>query len=556
MHLLHAIAEGGQTWAHRVRMVRQVVKIALMMALTLSIAVVAYESSKLDPIYYQSFWYQQKAQVVGTLSDKVSVRNDFWYRVARQRHRDKQVSVPCTQLLRQTQPYSKAFVAKMWEQLTWAGSIYVWILGGFLGFFLIRGGRSRKSEHISGRKVQPAWWLALRLRITGQASSISIGRLPMVKGTETQHTLVTGGTGSGKTNCFHTILPQIRRLGQRAVIVDTTGAFIERYYREGKDVILNPFDDRTKPWHPWVECRDRFDYDSLAESLIPSSHCEKENYWRSAAQSVVKSTLEKMDDVQQLSNFIRLTLHEPLDILADFLQGTKAASHIDTRSEKTAGSIRSVTSSFIDCLEYLPDTDQPFSIRDWVANEDQDSWLFLSCSMSQRSALRPLMSTWVSIAMRSLLNLPPDIDRRLWFVIDELPSLQRLKDFETFLTESRKFGGCGLFAIQSPAQIESVYGWQAARVILGNCLTRIAFYEHDPEIAEKLSKLFGSQEVREYQEGISYGAHEMRDGVSLSSQSKQKPVITANDLATLKKHQAYVKLPGNVALSKIRLGKA
>ena len=129
--------------------------------------------------------------------------------------------------------------------------------------------------------------------------------------------------------------------------------------------------------------------------------------------------------------------------------------------------------------------------------------------------------------------MKPDVNRRLWFVADELPSLNRLKDLETCLTESRKFGGCALLAIQSPAQIEMIYGRDLARIIIGNCATRIAFSEKDPEIAERISKSFGSKEVKELHEGISYGAHEMRDGVNLSMQSKISPVVSMNDIQAL-----------------------
>ena len=91
----------------------------------------------------------------------------------------------------------------------------------------------------------------------------------MIKDSETQHMMITGTTGSGKTNCFHHLLPQIRTLGQRALIVDTTGEFVSRYYREGKDIILNPLDARSESWSPWVECTEDYHFEELASNLIP-----------------------------------------------------------------------------------------------------------------------------------------------------------------------------------------------------------------------------------------------------------------------------------------------
>ncbi len=109
-----------------------------------------------------------------------------------------------------------------------------------------------------------------------------------------------------------------------------------------------------------------------------------------------------------------------------------------------------------------------------------------------------------------------NLQRRLWFVSDEIPSLNRLKDLEVCLTESREFGGCSILAIQSISQLEMICGQDLTRVIVGNCATLIAFSEQDPEIANRISKIFGDKETKEFQEAISYGAHEMRDDVNLS----------------------------------------
>ena len=395
--------------------------------------------------------------------------------------------------------------------------------------------------------------MALQLRLKRKAAPLKLGVLPLVKGSESRHILVTGGTGSGKTNCFHNLLPQIRKKKQRALIVDTSGEFVAKYFREGQDILLNPFDERGVSWHPWCECRDPFDYKSLAQSFIPNINSEEENFWRKAAQEVFSAVLEMKSAEQKISEAVHLLLYLPLEQLSQTLRYTKAASFLDTNSERTAGSVRAVAASFLECLELFENTETPFSIRDWVQTDTQDSWLFLACTPGQRASLIPVISAWFSIAMRSLLQIEPDMHRRLWFVADELASLHRLKDLELCLAESRKFGGCALLALQSPAQLEAIYGKELARTILGNCATRVAFAEQDPEIAARIAKAFGEKEQKELQESISYGAHEMRDGVSLSSQSKTSSVVSATEIQSLNPHEAFVKLPGSFPITKLKL---
>ena len=62
-----------------------------------------------------------------------------------------------------------------------------------------------------------------------------------------------------------------------------------------------------------------------------------------------------------------------------------------------------------------------------------------------------------------------------------------------------------------------------------------------------------SKEIRESQEALSSGAHEMRDGVSLSYQTKQLSVVSASALQSLGNLEAFVKLPGSLPVSKVKL---
>ena len=554
MGFLKTVAAGGQTWAHRMRMIRQVVRIACTASFLSGCGFLGMKLFQEPKESYASLWYYGKAAIVQFTSDKVTVSSEFWSHVSPYTYSGEEVEVRIKEVEAVCEKHFKTFSKRLVSWLQQAGLLSLIVFGAFILFFLIRGIDTKKNKHLSGRKIFPPRILALSSRLKGQASVIKIGHLPLIRGTETQHILVSGGTGSGKTNCFHHILPQIRKNGQRAVIVDTTGTFVSKYYREGKDILLNPFDERSQPWHPWCECKDRFDYDSLAQSFIPISHSDHENYWRTAARSVFSAILEKEAERKSTLELVKLLLRSTLPELYKELQETRASSHLDPSTDKTAGSIRSVAASFLECLDYLKDTETPFSIREWVQNESKDdSWLFLTATPSQRAVLVPLLSAWYSIAMRSLMQMSIDLDRRMWFISDELPSLQKLKELETCLTEGRKFGACALLAIQSPAQIEMIYGHHNARVIIGNCATKVAFFEQDPTIAKQISQIFGEREVEEHQEGISYGAHQMRDGVNLSSTKRIRPVVSASDIQSLNKNVAFVKLPGKAPVTKLKL---
>ncbi|NGX62095.1 MAG: hypothetical protein K940chlam9_01589 [Chlamydiae bacterium] len=123
----------------------------------------------------------------------------------------------------QEKPNTTLFLEKAQTLLVGTATFFSMLL-----FFFLRGRATKKKQHISGKKQIPATLLKIQLHLKRKASPIKIDPMPLLKGTETQHILVTGGTGTGKTNSFHHILPQIRF--QKTILLDPTGLFVEKYF--------------------------------------------------------------------------------------------------------------------------------------------------------------------------------------------------------------------------------------------------------------------------------------------------------------------------------------
>ena len=86
---------------------------------------------------------------------------------------------------------------------------------------------------------------------------------------------MTGTTGAGKTNAFHTLLPEIQTRGDKAIIVDLTGDYVGRYFQPGRDILLNPLDGRSALWSPWADTETEEDIDSLAASIPPAKRKQR-----------------------------------------------------------------------------------------------------------------------------------------------------------------------------------------------------------------------------------------------------------------------------------------
>ena len=200
-------------------------------------------------------------------------------------------------------------------------------------------------------------------------------------------------------------------------------------------------------------------------------------------------------------------LKTELNQLAEAMEGTVAQSIVDPENPKTALSVRAMLTAHIGALEFLPDTGKPFSIRDWVSRKDGGSFLFLTSRGDQHASLRGLISTWLEIAVNALLSLDQDGERRVWVILDELPTLHQVPSLQPGLAESRQFGGCFVLGIQVASALRDLYGKNGAETISGLCGTRVVLSAPDRDTAQWSADSLGRAEIEEISEAYSYGAN-------------------------------------------------
>ena len=114
--------------------------------------------------------------------------------------------------------------------------------------------------------------------------------------------MLSGSSGTGKSTVAKEMVSAIRRRGDRMVIYDSTGELVSLFYRPGIDVILNPLDERSAGWDVWGECSRDYEYDRIAESLIPERSTVGDPYWTMGARIVFSALAKKLATQDQPSN--------------------------------------------------------------------------------------------------------------------------------------------------------------------------------------------------------------------------------------------------------------
>ena len=439
-------------------------------------------------------------------------------------------------------------------------------IAGLLALFWVRGRQLGRKRRIRGAELATVKQLKRRIRPLRQRAMdrispfarpppYRIAGVPYPVRAETQHTIVSGTTGSGKTVLISDLVAQIRERGERCVVYDKMGSYTRAFFDPGRDVLLNPLDARSPRWSPFHEATSPRDFDTMAAALIPQQKDTVDPFWVTAARQLFANGAGVLRERGVTENrvLVEHLLKTDLSKLAEAMEGTVAQSIVDPDNPKTALSVRAMLTANIGALEYLHDTGQPFSIRDWIAGEDTGGFLFLTSRGDQHASLRGLISTWLEIAVNALLSLEQDDARRVWIVLDELPTLHQVPSLQPGLAESRQFGGCFVLGIQVISALRDLYGRNGAETISGLCGTRLVLAAPDRDTAQWSADSLGRSEVEEVTEGFSYGANTIRDGVSLTPKRELRPLALASEIMQAQSLHGWLRFPGPLPVARIRL---
>ena len=554
---------GGQTVFHGLRMWGQLLQAAMFLAAFMTVAVPAWTLWRGTTGYE---WYAAGMVTLAEAKLAIGYDQDSGQEVRMSngtrralRIRDIAASDPA---LRARERILDEMLAGAWRGAMAGAGMVVLLLFAFWhrGVRLGRQKRLRGAEMVTARelrrRVRPPRERVLAL-LPGAAriGPYSIAGIPYPPRTETQHTIVSGTTGSGKTVLISDLVAQIRERGERCVVYDKMGSYTRAFYDRDRDVLMNPLDARAPRWSPFLEARGPRDFDMMAAALIPQQKDTVDPFWVTAARQLFSNGAGVLRQRGETRNRVLVDhlLKTDLTALAEAMEGTVAQSIVDPENPKTALSVRAMLTANLSALEFLPDGGEPFSIREWISGGSRGGFLFLTSRGDQHASLRGLISTWLEIAVNAMLSLDQERERRIWVILDELPTLHQVPSLQPGLAESRQFGGCFVLGVQVASALRDLYGRNGAETISGLCGTRVVLAAPDRDTAQWSADSLGRSEIEEVAEGFSYGANTIRDGVSLTSRRELRALALPSEIMRLENLSGYLKFPGPFPVASIRL---
>ncbi len=420
-----------------------------------------------------------------------------------------------------------------------------------------------KSKHIRGTRLIAAKKLnrvinkhpSIKKKKAPITCPLQLGPISFPPAIETQHILILGAVGTGKTNAINYILKQLRDRGEKIVLFDIKGDYCQKFYSPDIDLILNPLDERYCGWNFLNDINDLdLEVRDVAASIIPppaGGGDGTEKYFREASADVLSvmikylKTLNKKDITP--AEIVKLIAIGPTK-LRDTLQDhpptatETGIAHIHkTGAEGQIGGIMSTLAQFCHIFSLIQTKNNDFSLRGWW-KKDGPGVAFLTLPPAYEALLSNYYSMIINILTFEALTWPDDLMRRRFVIIDELPALPRIQTIMRLIREGRSKGVSMIIGSQTVQAIKEKYGNEGAGTIL-DMNTRLFFRINNPQDTEIVAKIIGEAEIEEGgQVGHSMTAADDYDRVNANRSVAKKYVLLPTQISQLPDLTSIIKI--------------
>lgn len=178
-----------------------------------------------------------------------------------------------------------------------------------------------------------------------------------------------------------------------------------------------------------------------------------------------------------------------------------------------------------------------FTLND-LTDADVPTSIYLSVPAGEFSRLKPLLRLFINLALRKLTRELEFVDgqarsmskHRVLMLLDEFPTLGKIKQLEEALAYMSGFGVKALLIAQTYNQVVEAYGRHES--VLANAHLKVAYAPGDMDTAKLLSSMAGETTVEMKSRSYSLGGPGGRK-VSESFQEVKRPLMTPDEVATL-----------------------
>ncbi|WP_165899830.1 helicase HerA-like domain-containing protein [Borborobacter arsenicus] len=412
---------------------------------------------------------------------------------------------------------------------------------------------------LDGRAARSALLAAWHRRYGVAEQGIELAKgIPMPRQLETEHFLIAGGTGAGKTTILQSMMHGVIGRGDRMLALDVKGDVTARLPTRNA-ALLSLDDARSRRWDLGLDVVSREDAEELAIELIPET---SDPSWSAGARRVLACLVGYLQDEYGPSarNWswaeLERLLMSPIEVLygAVLERDPATAIFLDTSQDETRKQAMSFYLVLIAnalpvvsaCARMGSSRGPGISFRQWVSAGNAPQVLILR--QSQRYP--ELSATIARLGLKFVADAAADRTAQaapapVWLMLDELPQIGKTPAVPRLAAIGRSAGIRLVVTVQSPAQLREIYGAEGCQHLLDNLITKIVGRTSSGKTASEISEHWtGKRTVEYWERGARDGSGAIRserqtdevavvepaflsDGLGLGSASDGRPIVRA-----------------------------
>jgi hypothetical protein len=304
--------------------------------------------------------------------------------------------------------------------------------------------------------------------------------------------IIFGQMGSGKSEFYYHIMEQ--DVFNRSLIYDSKGDFIQMFYDPKRDIVLNPYDARSKMWNPFEEAGySEQIIDVFFENLMTALQGSKKDFFSASAKDRYFEFFNTVNFSKETRDF---DPKRKLQIFIDYLKEYfEAVSGSDRGSEKDVVSTMKLSFPFFKYLNFCINEKgvETFTITEFL--KSKRTKLFMLDREEYRGALVPFFTAFLAAFSAILLSKDDDKEDLTGLILDEYLSFaSNMTDrvVEALHTRIRSKGGCLLPGIQYlPSGSGEGSNEQLTQKLLNSATYWFIFQGIDDYTLERMSRTIG-----------------------------------------------------------------
>jgi type IV secretion system protein VirD4 len=193
-----------------------------------------------------------------------------------------------------------------------------------------------------------------------------------------------------------------------------------------------------------------------------------------------------------------------------------------------------------DLCSYNPDCDQRLNWDEfWLSPEPGIVYIVGGLAKGEqfRAIMRMLIGQAVLSAARIYSRTRKPLIDPAWLFVDEMPTLGRCNPLLKVVNEMRKVGMNLWMGVQSPSQVEEIYGEKGYKIFMDNCDLWLSGAGKDDQTYERISRLLGDTTITTLSS----------DERGMSESENSKRMMNVSDVFKLERLE-HICLMGNLAV--------